>query len=158
SRRGARVMAPRLLETSRRQFLAVAAAALGAPQVVGLIRVGAGQARAVTPLADESTASYQCLNRTEGAFVERLVRTLCPSDDLTPDGVACALAAAFDCTLASLSTAERPRVMRELRVVARAWRRDDAPSGDEASVGWIDDLFAGRISGVEPDWPHRVLS
>jgi gluconate 2-dehydrogenase gamma chain len=49
-----------------------------------------------TPLPD----GYQYFSAGEAAFVEALVTTLCPADELTPDGVACGLATFMDRQLA----------------------------------------------------------
>lgn len=153
-------MAPRVLDPSRRRFLTLAAAAMGTPQVIGFVRAGSGRARAAAMTADAVPAAglYRCLDRTEAAFIEAIARTLCPADDLTPDGVDCGVAAAFDDVLARTPPSDRTRIARELRLAARAWRRESDRGGEAVSVRWINDLFAGRIDVVRPEWAHRELS
>ena len=155
-------MAPRALDTSRRRFLAVAAAAIGAPQAISLVRAGTGRALAATRVADAAHAvgSYQHLDPAEGAFIEAIVRTMCPADHLTPDGVECGVVAALDRGLADSPASDRKRFARGLSVSARAWRRDSDRLGAAASSQWVRDLFAGRTHGsVESaEWAHDVLS
>jgi gluconate 2-dehydrogenase gamma chain len=51
---------------------------------------------------------YQFFSGEEAAFVEAAVTTMCPADDLTPDGVACGLATYMDRQLAGgFGTGER---------------------------------------------------
>lgn len=115
-------MASRLLDPSRRGFLALAVTAAGVPHALRFMRARAGGvsvAAAVSPGA----VTYRCLHGTEATFIEAVVRTLCPADHLTPDGVECGVAAAFDGLLAETPARDRVRIVRDLRVAALAWRR-----------------------------------
>lgn len=92
--------------TTRRRFLGRAAAmaslgpiAAGAASAAPLATLGNVSAprtgsRELTPHAP--APGYATLRADEAAFAEALVRALCPSDRLTPDGVACGLAREID--------------------------------------------------------------
>jgi gluconate 2-dehydrogenase gamma chain len=53
-------------------------------------------AAGAAPSAPALPDGYQLFSGEESAFVEALVNTLCPADDLTPDGVACGIATFMD--------------------------------------------------------------
>jgi gluconate 2-dehydrogenase gamma chain len=60
------------------------------------------------PSAPVIPDGYQFFGTDEAAFVEALVATMCPADDMTPDGVACGLATYMDRQLAGgFGTGER---------------------------------------------------
>lgn len=78
-----------------------ASAAAASPAAAG----APGSAPASAPAVPDG---YQFFSGEESAFVEALVTTMCPADDLTPDGVACGLATFFDRQMAGgFGTGER---------------------------------------------------
>lgn len=96
------------VQGQRRRFIRNAAGivavipihALAAEPAVG---ASPSEQRATPPsLAPPPAApdGYQFFSTDEAAFVESVVITLCPADDLTPDGVACGLATFMDRQLA----------------------------------------------------------
>jgi gluconate 2-dehydrogenase gamma chain len=95
-------------EAPRRRFLkSVAGAAavipiqaLAAAPVAGTLAPPASDALHPAPTASALPDGYQFFSTDEAAFVEAMVTTMCPADDLTPDGVACGLATYLDRQLA----------------------------------------------------------
>jgi gluconate 2-dehydrogenase gamma chain len=78
--------------------------ALAAPPALGAVAAAAAAPAAAPPVPD----GYQFFSAEEAAFVEAAVSTMCPADDLTPDGVACGLATFMDRQLAGgFGTGER---------------------------------------------------
>lgn len=92
--------------TTRRRFLgrAVALASLGPLAASGASAASQGALDDLPAPRREDSESprnspapgYAMLSADEAAFTEALVRALCPSDRLTPDGVACGLAREID--------------------------------------------------------------
>ena len=92
--------------TTRRRFLGRAAAMAS----LGSLAAGEGSAASSAALGDlpvprprgselspsAPAPGYASLSAAEAAFAEALVRALCPSDRLTPDGVTCGLAREID--------------------------------------------------------------
>jgi gluconate 2-dehydrogenase gamma chain len=96
------------VEAPRRRFLRnVAGAAavipihgLAATPVAGAASAASAPAAAAPAAAHVVPDGYQFFSTDEAAFVEAVVTTMCPADDLTPDGVACGLATYMDRQLA----------------------------------------------------------
>ena len=94
----------------RRRFLMnVAGAAAVIPIQALAAGPVAGAASAALPASSPAAAlhpapavpdGYQFFSAEEAAFVEAVVTTMCPADELTPDGVACGLATFMDRQLA----------------------------------------------------------
>src|SRR6058998_710148 len=99
------------VEAPRRRFIKNVA---GVAAVIPLhalatapVAEAAGTALPASPAASSAPApasvlpdGYQFFSAEEAAFVEAVVSTMCPADDLTPDGVACGLATYMDRQLA----------------------------------------------------------
>ena len=98
---------PTHVEAPRRRFIRSAAGiaaiipihALAAAPTVGPSPTALPEPPAA-PAAAVVADGYQFFSTDEAAFVEAVVDTLCPADDLTPDGVACGLATYMDRQLA----------------------------------------------------------
>jgi gluconate 2-dehydrogenase gamma chain len=97
------------IETSRRQLLKTLAgtsaaiplrSALTAVPPAAAVAVTIGSTAASAQEASAPPAGYQYFGIEEAAFVEAMVDTMCPADDLTPAGTACGLATYFDRQLA----------------------------------------------------------
>jgi gluconate 2-dehydrogenase gamma chain len=91
-------------EPARRRFIMSVA---GVAAVIPIHALAAAPAAAAQPAAGVAPAAvpaapdgYQFFSTDEAAFVEAIVTTMCPADDLTPDGVACGLATFMDRQLA----------------------------------------------------------
>jgi gluconate 2-dehydrogenase gamma chain len=107
---------PTGVEAPRRRFIMSAA---GIATVIPIHGFAAGPTTGVPPstVAASRTAAapapvtpdgYQFLSTDEAAFVEAVVVTMCPADDLTPDGVGCGVATYMDRQLAGgFGTGER---------------------------------------------------
>ena len=94
------------VETPRRRFIkSIAGAAAIIPihalaaSPVAEAATGAGPASVAAPTSSLPDG-YQFFSTDEAALVEAIVSTMCPADDLTPDGVACGLATYMDRQLA----------------------------------------------------------
>lgn len=79
-----------------------AVATLGAQSVLADDAPAAAPAVSAAPAAaaPETPAGYAYLGLEEAAFVEAMVDTMCPADDLTPSGTDCGLATFIDRQLA----------------------------------------------------------
>src|SRR5256885_7870774 len=107
------------VEAPRRRFLIGVAGAAAVVPIHALAAAPAGgtAATASAPAASASPApaaapalpdGYQFFSTDEAAVVEAIVGTMCPADELTPDGVACGLATFMDRQLAGgFGTGER---------------------------------------------------
>ncbi len=98
-----------IIETCRRQFLKTLAvtsaaiplrSALTAVPPAAAVAVTTGSSAASAQQAGAPPDGYQYFGIEEAAFVEAMVDTMCPADDLTPAGTACGLATYFDRQLA----------------------------------------------------------
>jgi gluconate 2-dehydrogenase gamma chain len=111
---------PKDVETPRRRFIMRLAGAAAVIPIRALPMAPLGAAAATVPLATAAAPAsapaaasalpdgYQFFSAGEAAFIEALVSTLCPADDLTPDGVACGIATYMDRQLAGgFGTGER---------------------------------------------------
>jgi gluconate 2-dehydrogenase gamma chain len=97
------------IETGRRQFLKALAgtsaalplrSALTAVPPAAAVAVTIGSTAAPAQSATAPPRGYQYFGIEEAAFVEAMVDTMCPADDLTPAGTECGLATFLDRQLA----------------------------------------------------------
>jgi len=98
---------PADVETPRRRFIKNVAGVAAVIPIQALAIAPIAAAAASAPSAASAPApespvpdGYQSFSTDEAAFVEAVVSTMCPADDLTPDGVACGLATFMDRQLA----------------------------------------------------------
>jgi gluconate 2-dehydrogenase gamma chain len=98
-------------ELQRRRFIKTMAGAVAVIPIHALAAAPVADAAAIAHPSGPSVAAvpasapsvpdgYQFFSAEEAAFVEAAVSTMCPADDLTPDGVACGLATFMDRQLA----------------------------------------------------------
>jgi len=110
---------PADVEAPRRRFIKNIAGVAAVIPIQALATAPSAEAAASAPPASPSAGSapgsvsvvpdgYQFFSAEEAAFVEAAVSTMCPADELTPDGVACGLATYIDRQLAGgFGTGER---------------------------------------------------
>jgi gluconate 2-dehydrogenase gamma chain len=106
---------PSRVETPRRRFIKGAAGIAAVIPIHAFAAEPVAGATATAPAAAGPAVSapvvadgYQFFGTDEAAFVEAVVATMCPADEMTPDGVACGLATYMDRQLAGgFGTGER---------------------------------------------------
>lgn len=87
----------------RREFLRAATALTGLavlPRAAGAKEAASAASTPEPAGAEPAAFVYLALDPAEAEFVEHMVDVMCPADELTPNGVACGLAAFIDRQLA----------------------------------------------------------
>jgi gluconate 2-dehydrogenase gamma chain len=128
---------------TRRDFLATSGA------VVGLALLAPGLCAAATPRA-ALRVDTDDLADDEVDFAKIVANFLCPSDSVTPDGVACGWAAAMCSLIAGAYGSERPGI-------GAATRREQFRRGVRLAEAASREKFALGLTEIGPDETRALL-
>jgi gluconate 2-dehydrogenase gamma chain len=150
---------------SRRAFLGSVAAAAGAAPALSFfealgLSVPLGRTASAAGLggtAVDASSAYASLTRTEAAFTETVVNVLCPEDHLTPNGVACGLAAAIDLQLSRGTALDRQQFKQGIAAAIRTCEDRFGTRFDELSQADAARFFH-MMNGGDTDGDLRFSS
>jgi gluconate 2-dehydrogenase gamma chain len=148
-----------LQNLSRRGFLERTLAAAGAAPLVPALLLPCVHTVHADAAEAGRTSGYRALDADEAAFTESMVRTLCPADHLSPDGVTCGLARLVDRQFGEgagtpLEAAQERFFKAGLRAADAECRERHGVRFDqlapERAREFIRDVAAGRVEGEFP--------